>query len=81
MSGKDWRQEEKGMTEDVMVGWHHWLDGCEFEKTSGDSEEQGNQACGSSWGCKDLYTTEQLNNNKYLTSENYLTDNCWCYCL
>ena len=30
-AGKDWRQEEKGMTEDEMVGWHHWLDGHEFE--------------------------------------------------
>ena len=35
-AGKDWRQEEKGMTEDEMVGWHHWLDGHEFEQTLGD---------------------------------------------
>ena len=39
--GKDWRQEEKGMTEDEMVGWHHRLDGHEFEQTPGDSEGQG----------------------------------------
>ena len=37
-AGKDWRQEEKGATEDEMVGWHHWLDGHEFEQTRGDSE-------------------------------------------
>ena len=40
-AGKGWRQEEKGMTEDEMVGWHHQLDGHEFEQTSGDSEGQG----------------------------------------
>ena len=38
-AGKDWKQEEKGMTEDEMVGWHHWLDGHESEQTSRDSEE------------------------------------------
>ena len=37
-AGKDWRQEEKGATEDEMVGWHHWLSGHEFEQTPGDSE-------------------------------------------
>ena len=36
--GKDWGQEEKGVTEDEMVGWHHWLKGHEFEQTLGDSE-------------------------------------------
>ena len=40
-AGKDWRQEEKGMTEDQMVGWHHWLDGHEFEQALGDGEGQG----------------------------------------
>ena len=43
-AGKDWRREEKGMTEDEMVGWHHWLNGHEFEQTSGDSEGQGSPA-------------------------------------
>jgi len=43
-AGKDWRQEEKGTTEDEMVGWHHWLNGHEFESTSGDSEGQGRTA-------------------------------------
>ena len=37
-AGKDWRQEEKGTTEDEMVGWHHWFNGHEFEQTLGDSE-------------------------------------------
>ena len=46
--GKDWRQEEKRMTEEEMVGWHQWLNGVEFEWTQGDSEGQGSQACWSS---------------------------------
>ena len=51
--GKDWRQKEKGMTEDVMDGWHHRLDGHEFEPTPGDSEEQASLVCYSPWGCKE----------------------------
>ena len=43
-AGKDWRQEEKGMTEDEMVGWHHWLNGLKFEQTQGDSGRQGSLA-------------------------------------
>ena len=46
----NWRQEEKGMTEDEMVGWDHWLDGHEFEQAPGDSERQGSLACCSPWG-------------------------------
>ena len=49
-AGKDWRQEEKGMTEDEMVGWHHWLNGHEFEQAPGDGEGQGSLVCCSSWG-------------------------------
>ena len=60
-AGKDWRQEEKGMTEDEMVGWHHQLSGHEFEKTPGVGDGQGGQACCDSWGCQELDTTEQLN--------------------
>ena len=56
-AGKDWSQEEKGMTEDEMVGWHHWLSGPGFEKTLGDSKGQGSLACCSPWGCKELDTT------------------------
>ena len=64
MLGKDWRQEEKRMTEDEMVGWHHQLDGHAFEQTLGDSKEQGSLACCSPWGCKESDTTYQLNNNE-----------------
>ena len=42
-TGKDWGQEEKGVTEDEMVGWHHWLDGYEFEQTLGNIERLGSQ--------------------------------------
>ena len=48
--GKVWSQEEKGMTEDKMVGWHHWLNGLEYEQTPGDIEGQGNLLCCSLWG-------------------------------
>ena len=51
------------MTEDEMVGWHHRLNGHEFEKTLGDSEGQGSLACSSPWCGKELDTTEQLNNS------------------
>ena len=49
-AGKDWGQEEKGAIEDEMVGWHHWLNGHEFEPTQGDSEGQGSLVCCSPWG-------------------------------
>ena len=62
-AGKDWGQEEKGMTEAEMVGWHHWFNGHEFEQTQGDSERQVSLACCSPWGCKESDTTEWLNNN------------------
>ena len=62
-AGKDWRQEEKGTTEDEMVGWHHWLSGHEFEQAPGDSEGQGSLACCGPWGCKES-DTEWLNNSK-----------------
>ena len=51
--GKDWRQEKKGTTEDEMVEWDHWLNGHEFEETSGDNEGQGSLECCSPWGCKE----------------------------
>ena len=62
-AGKDWRQEEKGTIKDEMVGWHHQLNGHEFEQTPGDGKGQGCLACYSSWGHKESNTTEQLNNN------------------
>ena len=49
-AGKDWGQEENGMTEDEMVGWHHQLNGHEFEQTPGDSEGQGSWVCCRPWG-------------------------------
>ena len=60
-AGRDWGQEEKGMTEDEMAGWHHWLDGHESEWTPGVGDRQGGLACCSSWGHKESDTTEQLN--------------------
>ena len=51
-TGRDWGQEEKGMTEDEMAGWHHWLDGHESEWTPGVGDGQGGLACCNSWGCK-----------------------------
>ena len=57
----DWRWEEKGMTEDEMVEWHHWLNGHEFEQTLGVGDGQGGLACCSSWGHKESDMTEQLN--------------------
>ena len=52
-AGKDWGQEEEGVTNDEMVGWHHRLNGYEFEQTPGDSEGQGSLAWCSSWGHKE----------------------------
>ena len=60
-AGKDWGQEEKGTTEDEMVGWHHRLNGHEFGWTLGVDNGQGGIACCSSWDCKESDTTEQLN--------------------
>ena len=54
-------QEEKGTTEDEMAGWHHRLNGHEFEQTPGDSKGQGSLACCSPWSCKKSDMTEPLN--------------------
>ena len=51
-AGKDWRQEEKGTTEDKMVGWHHRLDEHEFEQVPGVGDGQGSLGCCSPWGCR-----------------------------
>ena len=61
-AGKDWRREEKGTTEDEMVGWHHWLDGHESEQFLGVGDGQRSLACCSPWGHKESDTTERLNN-------------------
>ena len=60
-AGRDWGQEETGKTEDEMAGWHHRLDGHEFEKTPGVGDGQAGLECCDSWGCKELDTTERLN--------------------
>jgi len=60
-AGKDWGQEEKGMTEDEIVGWHHRLNGHEFEQTLGVGDIQGGLACCSPWGWKGSDMTERLN--------------------
>ena len=58
-TGKDWRQE-KGTTEDEMIGWHHWLNGHEFEQTLGIGDGQGGLACCSPWGRKESDSIERL---------------------
>ena len=60
-AGRDWGQEEKGTTQDEMAGWHHGLDGREFEWTQGVGDGQGGLACCDSWGHKEFDTTEWLN--------------------
>ena len=59
--GRDWRQEEKGTTEDETIGWHHRLDGDEFEQGPGIGDGQWSQVCCSLWGHKELDTTGRLN--------------------
>ena len=70
-AGKDWGQEEKGATEDEMIAWHHWLNGCEFKQTPGDREGQGSLVCCSLRGCKesdtDWATKEQQKQHIYMT--------------
>ena len=63
-AGKDWGWEEKGTTEDEMVGWHHRLSGHEFEWTLGVGDGQGGLACCGPWGCRELDMTEWLNSTE-----------------
>ena len=58
---RDWGQEKKGTAEDEMAGWHHQLDGHEFEWIPGVGDGQGGLACCDSWGCKESDRTERLN--------------------
>ena len=60
-AGRDWGQEENGMTEGEMARWHYWHDGHEFEQTPGVCDEQAGLVCCDSWGCKESDTTERLN--------------------
>ena len=85
-SGKDWRQEEKGSTEDEIVGWHHRLNGHEFEQAPGDGEGQGSLACCSPWGRKEstrLSDWTELNGGIKETGKEKVTSlwgSCWLYC-
>ena len=72
-AGKDWRQEEKGATEDEMFGWHHWFNGHDFEQTLR-GKGQGILACCSPWDGKDSGRPEQLNN---INNQNGYKDTYW----
>ena len=73
-SEKDWGQEEKGATEDEMVGWHHRLSRHEFEQTSGDGNGQRSLVCCKPWGHKESDTTEWLNNSNMKIIETFHLD-------
>ena len=75
-AGRDWGQEEKGMTEDEMAGWHYWVDGRECESTQGVGDGQGGLVCCNFWGCIESDMTEQLNwLTRWLYSTNFLNFN------
>ena len=74
-AGKDWRQEEKGMTEDKMIGWHHWLNGHKFKHSPENVEGHGNLLCCSPWGHKEMDIPEGLNNNNKSSEYPYFVDN------
>ena len=78
-AGKDWRQEEKGKTEDEMVGWHHQLNGHEFEQAPEVGDGQGSLACCSLWGHKESDTTEQLNWTEHDKSSKQLSISSYNY--
>ena len=70
-AGKDWRQEQKGTTEDEVVAWHHRLNRHEFEQALGDGDGQGSLVCFSPWGCKESDMTEQLKTNRWWGGQGY----------
>ena len=69
-AGRDWGQEEKGMTEDEMAGWHHWLNGHEFEWTPGVGDGQGGLVCCDSWGRKETWLNDWTELNWESNSKN-----------
>ena len=77
-AGKDWGQEENGMTEDKMVGWHHQLNGHEFGWTPGAGDGQGGLACCSSWSRKESDMTEWLNWTELNVSHYFITFSLSC---
>ena len=78
-AGKDWGQEEKGTTEDEMVGWHHWLDGHGFGWTLWVGDGQGGLVCCSSWGYKESDTTKWLNWTELSTIHGALQIKAWAF--
>ena len=76
---EDWRQEEKGMTGDEMVGWHHWLDEYEFEQAPGVGDGQGSLACCSPWSHKEWDTTEQLKWTEQSLQHRIIRRGKWVY--
>ena len=84
-AGRDWGQEEKGMTEDEMAGWHHRLEGHEYESILGVGDGQGGLECCDSWGCKGSDMIERLNWTDTLKAQNSLAWDmclfvCFCFC-
>ena len=71
-AGKDWRQGEKGTTEDEMVGWHHWLNGRELKQAPGIGNGQGSLPCCSPWGGKELDMTEWPKNSNKVVEQLYI---------
>ena len=76
-AGKDWRQEEKRMTEDEMLGWHHQLNGHEFKQALGVGDGQGSLVCCSPWDRKESDTTEWLNWTELNIKEDILRNYCF----
>ena len=76
-AGRDWGQEEKGTTEDEMAGWHHWLDGHEFEWTPGVGDGQGGLACWDSWGLKESDMTEWLTELDKQAANHWIKKTLW----
>ena len=77
-AGKDWRQEEKGTTEEEMVGWHHWLNGHEFEQTLEDGGGQRSLVCCSPWSCKQSDTIYDWTTTEQLSPCTTTTEPVWC---
>ena len=78
-AGRDWGRRRRGRQRMEMAGWHHWLDGHEFEWTPGVGDGQGGLACCNSWGHKELDTTERLNwQTKCLCSPQIQMLKTWC---
>ena len=73
MLGNNWRQKEKGVAEDEMVRWHHWLNGLEFEQAPGDGRGQRSLACCSPWGHKETQRSDWTTANFVLTVSMFLS--------